>query len=144
VDTLDPSFTEPGDTWTCTARTFDGEFFSAASVPAVVGPILALGAPILTLNAAPETIIIGQSVTLSGSIAPVVGTVGLDFGNTDPAGSSSKKPVNFNSQADSTFSAAFLPDAAGAWSFEAGWAGDVTYLGDSDGAGLIVLKAQPT
>jgi hypothetical protein len=145
ADVLSTFHTEAGDVWTCTIRTYDGSQYSSPSLPAISGQVLALGGSALTLTGTPDTITLGQSVTLSGAISPAVqgANVFFDASETPPGGPDNKPPTQVTDFAGA-FVDPFLPDEAGSWALHGEWLGDETYTGNFDVASITVLKAQPT
>ncbi|MFA6245189.1 MAG: hypothetical protein WC655_29870, partial [Candidatus Hydrogenedentales bacterium] len=145
VDILDASYTSPHEIWTCTVRTYDGQYYSSTPGVALSGAIKALAHSTLTLNSSAPSVTLGDFVTLSGNVSPVVGVASILFEETvTPTGGTDTKPPTTNTNSSSTFSFQFLPDEAGSWGFQAEWDGNRTHFGDSAVAALTVNKAQPT
>ncbi|MCP4644937.1 MAG: hypothetical protein GY851_31135, partial [bacterium] len=145
VNQLEATDTEPDEVWTCTVRTFDGTYYSAGSAQAVSDAVVGLAESTLTLSVVPQSITLGESVTISGGVEPVVQGEDVFFSDTaTPPGPSDTKPGTQSTDVNGLFSDSFIPDEAGAWAFTAEWLGNDQYLGDVASSPLTVSKAQPS
>ena len=145
TDILEASHTSAGDVWTCRARTFDGTDRSDWSDPAESDVIRGLGESVLSLQAVPDSLTLGQYVILTGSITPTVAGENVFFDGTQtPAGGTDTKPPTMVTNSFGAFTHTFLPDEAGNWNFHAEWSGNDQLTGDSVAAAVAVGRAQPT
>jgi len=74
----------------------------------------------------PVDVVMGDSVTVSGSISPMVadGAVTLSYGKPD--GTTVERTVTTGS--DGSYDDSYQPDATGSWSVSASWEGDSTHM----------------
>jgi len=144
-----PDVPQPGDAWRCKARHYDGEAWGGWSDP-VGATILATGIDdlFITIAAAPETVTLGEGVTITGGVNPAASlAIGfkskmpgdLDFDRAFPGG------VTASAGAFSKF---FIPDAASEglsnWRIKAVFNGNETFRPtESNIVSFAVLKAQP-
>jgi hypothetical protein len=86
----------------------------------------------ISCSVAPTSVVLGSSITVSGSISPAVSnvtgvTVTLTFTKPD----STTLDRTTTTGTDASFSDTYTPDSAGSWSVKASWAGNDYYLGST-------------
>jgi hypothetical protein len=81
----------------------------------------------LTCSVAPSTVVVGESVTVSGTIAPAVSGAVVTLMFTRPDETSAV--ISTSTRADGSYIATYTPSMIGSWSVVACWAGDDTHFG---------------
>jgi len=81
----------------------------------------------LTCSVAPSTVVVGESVTVSGTIAPAVSGAVVTLTFTRPDETSAV--ISTSTGADGSYIATYTPSMIGSWSVVACWAGDDTHFG---------------
>jgi peptide/nickel transport system substrate-binding protein len=70
---------------------------------------------------------IGDSITVSGSIAPAVSSVNITLTYTKPSSSTLNRTIT--SAANGSYSDCYVPDCVGSWNVKASWNGDDAHEG---------------
>jgi hypothetical protein len=93
---------------------------------------------VLSCSVSPEEFEIEASVTVLGSISPVVSDTSVTLTYTKPDSSTLVRTVT--SLSDGSYSDSFTPDSTGSWIVKASWSGDSIHFGDSSGTETFEVK----
>lgn len=105
----------------------DGRYVVAGSSDKHVYFLENLKPSTITCNRSQAQILLGESITISGSIDPPHEGLEITLNYTKPDNSVVTRAAI--SSADGSFSDTFTPDVAGMWSVAAWWSGSLDYMG---------------
>ena len=95
----------------------------------------------LTCGVSSQTITLGESVTISGSISPVISGVEVDLTGVRPDGT--ETIMSTATDADGRYTESFTPNLEGTWTIEASWGGDDAHLGAASETINLTVKEDP-
>jgi len=108
--------------------------------PAV--PIVAATPSSISISVSPSTVTLGESVTVTGAIAPQVPGVEVTLKYTRPDGTPFTRKATTSMQ--SSYADAYTPDNVGAWSVVASWSGNDQFAGaTSSSVSFTVVELPP-
>jgi len=135
-DFADPEDLHPND-----VGAFDIELYSG--VVDVIGPIdhynLQVDCYLVEIYASPPAVIMGDSVTVSGQVAPRLEQVNVTLTYIKPDATIMTRNVTTTTYG--FFNDTFVPDQVGIWNVSASWPGDMGNPGASSWASFNVTKA---
>jgi hypothetical protein len=83
----------------------------------------------ISCSVLPTSVMLGNSITVSGSISPTVSNVTVTLTYTKPDATNLDRTTTTG--ADGSFNDTYNPEVAGSWSVKASWAGNDNYFGST-------------
>lgn len=83
----------------------------------------------ISCNISSSTLSLGDEITVSGSISPIVSGVTVTLTYTNPNSTTLTRTTI--SQSDGSYQDVYAPDLIGSWSVKSSWFGNVDYLGST-------------
>lgn len=132
-----PADTNVGEKRTFTVSCYiNGELIGGIEVEVIVKVPTTI-----SCSASPSEVTQGGSVTVSGSISPVVSGATVILVYTKPDGTTLTRTAITGS--DGSYSDSYRPDATGSWSVAASWYGDATRDGSLSSTKAFTVKEPP-
>ena len=103
-----------------------------------------LGTPtIITLSLAPNSIGLGSSLVLSGSITPNPGSVQVAVSTSRDSGSTWTTLMLIMTNSSGTYSTSWIPPYSGSYLLKSSWSGDSQYAGSTSSAASLTVTETP-
>jgi hypothetical protein len=92
----------------------------------------------INCSVSPTSVTLGNNLTVSGFISPVVSGVTVTLTYTKPDATTLTRTVT--SGTDGSFTDVYTPNVVGSWSVKASWPGNVSYLGSTSFAASFTVN----